>query len=194
MFWNRTDGAIAEVWENETAHKLETGGVPLWVTGAPGSVLVAWPALAAWQTLASRRMDVTQPLLPVGGVSPVWLAHLLAPQVAGPGPRPRDPAVLFAGADPVTVHATLAAVAADVAAPALEETIAGHVALDFAPRLVPGAAMSWETLPLLEIGEQPPAPTVEGVAVVEETGTAVDWPAWGALLLAFCLVLSAVLI
>lgn len=196
MFWNRNAAHITNAWEAEIAVKQETGAIPLLTTGAPSGALPAIPALSATHALTTRRQDITIPLLPVGGSSPVWLGHLLAPQprpdaLRDPEPWSSDPTVLFAGADPVTVQATLAALAADVAAPAQGETVPAHVAVEMAPRLVPGAAVGWETLPFLEVGERYPA----GDDLPElQPETSVDWSGWGAILLALCLVLSAVLI
>jgi hypothetical protein len=66
----------------------------------------------------------------------------------------------------------------------------------FAPRLAPGIAALWETLPFVEIGERPRPTLAEPGADPDATtlDPTSDWVAWGAMLLALCLVLSALLI
>lgn len=193
MYWNRAAADILRDWDAEIAVKLETGATPLLVTGAPTSALPALPGLEATQILAQTRRDLTLPLVPVGGASPVWLGWLLAPLPAGDGPWSRDPTVVYSGADPITVQAGLAAVAADVTAPALGEGIPAHVALELAPRLLPGATVPWEAFPFLDVGEarQVPPAAAHGQTVPPSL---TDWTGWGALMLALGLLLSAVLI
>lgn len=193
MYWNRAATDIARDWEAEIAVKLETGATPLLVTGAPSAMVPALPAVEATQMLARSRQDITLPLVPVGGSSPVWLSHLLAPLPRGDGPLPRDPTVVYTGADPITVQAGLAAVAADVAAPALGDGVPAYLALELAPRLLPGAVVAWESLPFLDVGEarQVPLPSADAP---HQAPALTDWTGWGALLLALGLVLAAVLV
>lgn len=195
MYWNRTTTASTEAWSAAIARMQETGGVPLLTGGAPAHAVTAWPTLAALQTLAAQRDDRTVPHVLLGGPSAIWTAALLSPHPSGPGPWPRDPVVLFAGADPTTVHAATAGLHATLTPPGLRDTIAAHWALEFAPRLEPAAAAGWESLPFVEMGESgiPLAPVPSAAPDGDEIPS-IDWAAWGTLLLALSLVLSAVLI
>lgn len=190
MVWNRTPDEIAADWQTEIETKLEAGTTPLLVTGTPALALHGAATLLAYQDLIARRNDITTPLLVAGGSSPLWTALLLAP---GERPATPLPAVVFGGPDPSIYLAsveTLSTGRLTAPSPVRSGTppaLAGY----FAPRLAPGATAAWESLPFVEAGERP-HPSVAGPAANDDPLHA--WIAWGALLLALCLVLSALLI
>lgn len=191
MYWYRSINQIAAAWDAEMAAKLEAGATPLMAAGAPSSLLSSVPTLLAMQQSVSQRDDVTVPLLVAGGSSSAWLALLLSPQPGGKSPAAPEPTVVFAGASPVTYHATLGVIAAGVTTPlgewsATTPDIAGH----FAPRRLPGAVAAWESLPFVEAGDRRTLPGDRQTTPDALT----DWVGGGVMLLALCLVLSALLI
>lgn len=191
MYWYRSINEIAAAWDAEMAAKLEAGATPLMAAGAPTSLLPSLPALLAMQQSVRQRTDVTVPLLVAGGSSSAWAALFLAPQPVGDRPAAPEPAVIFAGADPVTYHASLGMIAADVATPlGMWAGTTPDVASRFAPRLLPGAVANWESLPCIEAGDRPALPADRPLP----PDTLTDWIGGGVMLLALCLVLSALLI
>jgi hypothetical protein len=191
MYWHRLAGSVRDEWQTEIDHRLESGTAPVFVAGAPNALLPLATTLLAYQTLAGQRRDITTPLIIAGGSGPGWLALLLPSQPPRTESHSPEPTLLYGGADAATYLATLALVAplAEPAAPRLGLT--ADLAAQFAPRLQPGAPPAWEALPLIEVGE------TTGAALDTPQGTADpagDWIAYGAMVLAFCLVLSALLI
>lgn len=190
MIWNSSSTKIATAWQTEIETKLEAGATPLIQTGAPSNLLAGVPPLMAYRQFAARRTDITTPLMVAGGSSPLWLGLLLAPDDGRGVPLP---AVVFGGPDPVNQFATVSTLssgALTVPLPIRTGTPPALVSF-YAPRLAPGAPAPWEALPFVEVGERPqlgPADTAV------ESDPTYEWIAWGVLLLALCLVLSALLI
>lgn len=190
MIWNSSAAAIAAAWQTEIETKLEAGATPLLQTGASSSLLAGAAPLMAYHQFAARRTDITTPLVVAGGSSPLWLGLLLAPDDTRGVPLP---AVVFGGPDLVSQFATVLILSSGaLTAPSPIRTgtppaLAGF----YAPRLAPGAVTPWESLPFVEVGERPQLGPAD--AAVESDPTH-EWIAWGALLLALCLVLSALLI
>jgi hypothetical protein len=193
MYWNRSAADIAAAWQAEIESKFETGSTALLHAGAPDTLLTSATTLIGLQHSTVQRTDVATPLLLAGGNSALWLGLLLAPQLSS-SPHAPAPTVIYGGADATTYLAMMGMNAAGVttarmttAQPTQPLGLGAHLA----PRLQPGVATPWEMLPLLEAGEQPlPANAAGRVA----RDPADDWIAWGVMLLAFCLVLSALLI
>jgi hypothetical protein len=121
---------------------------------------------------------MTAPWLMTGGVDAAWLGALLSP-LARRGSLAPDPVVIYGGADDATQLATWAMTAGLDAAPA------------FAPRLHPGVAPAWQAWPLWEAGDPPPGSLQDRPVALDPVA---DWTAWGVMLLALCLVLSALLL
>lgn len=190
MYWNRSVAEIAAVWQTEVETKLEAGATPLLTTGTPASALSGTANLLAYQQFAAQRTDITLPLLIAGGGSALWLGLLLAPGASRGAPLPT---VVYGGPDPATYLASVAILSSGaLTTPALVQSGTPPAMMDFlAPRLAPGLSTPWEALPLVEIGERPQPALAGTAAILDPTG---DWIAWGALLLALCLVLSALLI
>jgi hypothetical protein len=189
MDWNRSADEITAAWQSEIETKLEAGATPLLIAGAPTLVYNATPALLALQSTVLLRRDLTIPLLVAGGTGALWPAVLLAPLGHTGAP---EPMAIYGGADPAAYLATLATLTTGAAAPptAVASGTPPDVAPWLAPRLQPGAPAPWEALPLVEAGERPAA-VPAGAPLLDPMA---DWIAWGAMLLALCLVLSALLI
>jgi hypothetical protein len=191
---NRSVSAIVRAWRQEIETKLEAGATPFLPVGAPNGVGRSVPTLLALQTLSARRVDLTQPLLPAGGSGALFAAALLAPLGRAGVP---EPTVVFTGPDPATHAAALATLTGGghAPAPAVATGTPAEAAGWLSPCIHPGAAAPWEALPLTEVGEQLPAHTladVEGELPAAASG--LDWMGYGGILLALCLVLTALLI
>ena len=107
--------------------------------------------------------------------------------------------MLFGGADEATYLAMVSLTAAQTAQSlgVLRPMTALEMGMQLAPRLQPGAATSWEMLPLLEVGEQPanvPPVSYHTAAKRPDADPTTEWIVWGVMLFVFCLVLSALLI
>jgi hypothetical protein len=133
-----------------------------------------------------QRTDVTAPWLITGDVGAAWLGALLSPlphraqrAPSGRGALAPEPVVVFGGVDAATQLATWAM------------TAGLDVAPELTPRLHAGVSPRWDAWPLLEAGDPPPSP-LQDQAVAPDP--AADWTAWGVMLLALCLVLSAFLL
>lgn len=191
MYWNRTAADIAAAWQGEIEGTLETGATAVLLGGAPSALATPLVTILSQQRASIQRSDVATPLLITGGTSAAWVALLLAPQPRS-GPIAPPPAVLYGGADAATYLALVGITVASVTAPdAVKSPIPPELVVQVAPRLQPGAATAWEKLPFVEVGELPNPPLALPAALPDPTG---DWIAWGVMLLAFCLVLSALLI
>lgn len=191
MYWYRSINEIAAAWDAEMAGKLEAGATPLMAAGAPSSLLVSVPTILAMQQSIAQRDDVTVPLLIAGGASNAWPALFLSPQPGVERPAAPEPMVIFGGADPVTYHATLGTIAPQMASSLGEwATTTPDIASRFAPRRLPGAVAAWEDLPFVEAGDQRLLPGDQPATADVLT----DWVGGGVMLLALCLVLSALLI
>ena len=175
----RSATEIADAWQAAIERDVELGRTPRLTMAAPDPATDAAAALLALQLATRQRTDMTAPWLLAGGPGAVWLAALLPPLPRGDAASVRGPMVVFGGADQATNLASWA-----MAAP-----------LDRAPELMPrlhaGARPRWETWPLLEAADPPPGPLVDRPVTPD---TATDWTAWGVMLLALCLVLSALLL
>lgn len=154
MLDNRTSQHIAAAWRTEIETSLESGQTPLLVVGRPFLELETAPTLLALQALAATRLDVTRPVVAVGGSGAAWPAALLLSRDSGRAPRAPDLRIYYTGADAATTMATLAIhqrSAADLPqqSPALRRLLAQshEVNWQFEPRRTPGAATWWETLP-----------------------------------------------
>ncbi len=193
MYWDPLAGTVRAEWQTEIDHRLETGAVPVLIAGAPNALLPMATTLLAYQALAAQRRDITTPLIIAGGNGGGWLGLLLPGLSAGKDAQSPAPTVIYAGADTATYLATLALVAPMAEPAAVPIGMTDDLAAQFAPRLQPGAPVAWEALPFVEVGESPGAPlaAANGESLVDPL---VDWVAWGAMVLAFCLVLSALLI
>jgi hypothetical protein len=194
MYWKRTAAEIAAAWQAEIENKLEAGATPLLVAGAPGRSYDGTTTLLAYQTMAARRGDMSAPLLAAGGASALWLGMLLAP---ADGAAAVAPAVVFAGADPATYLAGVATLSSGALAPPAPVATGTppSLALWLSPRLQPGAPAPWEALPFAEVGERPQPMLAQSNSPLDPAADPIgDWIAWGAMLLALCLVLSALLI
>jgi hypothetical protein len=191
MMWNRTAAEITTAWETEIEIKQEAGATPLLNAGAATSAYGGLATLLAYQSWMARRTDMTTPVLAAGGSSPLWLGLLLGPTGGAGAP---EPAVVFGGPDPATFQAGVAALTSGAAAP--PAVVAAGTPAEYtiwlAPSVQPGAVVPWEALPFVEIGERPqPGLVANELRPVDPTA---DWIAWGTMLLALCLVLSALLI
>lgn len=198
MYWNRSANDIAAAWQAEIERKLETGSSALLLGGAPDTLLTSATTLLGLQSSTLQRTDIATPSLLAGGNSALWLGLLLSPQPTGSGPHAPTPTVIYGGADTATYLALVGLTATQDAQPL-------GMGAQLAPRLQPGVATSWESLPLLEAGEQPPFGMDVGLDAIAAQATVNtgmnpvndptnDWIVWGIMLLAFCLVLSALLI
>jgi hypothetical protein len=191
MMWNRTAAAIAAAWKAELENKQEAGATLLLNAGAPSLAYGGLATLLAFQSWMAQRTDMTTPTLVAGGSSPLWLGLLLGPTDGTGAP---EPAVVFGGPDPATFQASVATSASGIAIP--PAMVAAGTPAEYttwlAPRLQPGAVAPWEALPFVEIGERPqPSLVANDTRPMDPTA---DWIAWGTMLLALCLVLSALLI
>ncbi len=190
MYWNRSASQIAAAWQTEIETKLEAGATPLLLTGTPSLALTGIIALPAYQQLMAQRTDITTPLLVAGGSSALWLGLILAPNERRSTPLP---AVVYGGPDPATYLANVQTLSTGrLAPPALAHSGApAALAPFYAPRVTPAVPAAWETLPFVEVGEGPQPALAPSTL---DTDPADDWIAWGTMLLALCLVLSALLI
>jgi hypothetical protein len=192
MYWNRSAADIRAAWQIEIESKLETGATALLLGGMPSSLTSSAATLLALQDASAQRSDVATPLLVAGGNSTAWLGLLLAPQPTGDSPNVPPPMLVYGGADEATYLAIVGLTAAAVTTPGTTKPSIPHeLAGQIAPRLQPGAATAWEALPFVEVGEQPTPPLALSTTQSDPTN---DWIAWGVMLLAFCLVLSALLV
>jgi hypothetical protein len=194
MYWNRSAADIAAAWQAEIESKLETGSTALLLGGAPANLTTNVSTLLGLQNITVQRNDVAIPLLVAGGNSALWLGLLLPPQPTGSGPSAPSPTIVYGGADEATyiaiVALTTTLVSQPIATPGAAKAVTPlEMGMNFAPRLQPGVAAAWETLPFVEVGEQP---TPSLASAIPDPTT--DWVAWGVMLLALCLVLSAMLI
>jgi hypothetical protein len=196
MYWNRSAADIAAAWQAEIESRLETGATAVLLAGIPNNMTTSTATLLALQNSAIQRNDIATPLLVAGGNSAIWLAMLLPPQPAGSDLRAPLPTLVYGGADEAT-YLTIAGLTTAFASQtpsassAARSNLSPEMGVQFAPRLQPGAATDWEMLPLVEVGEQP-TPALAGTPIAADpTG---DWIAWGMMLFALCLVLSAFLI
>ena len=198
MYWNRSAGDVATAWQAEIENKLETGTPALLQGGAPDSLLASVTTLLGLQRSTLQRTDIATPWLVTGGNSALWLGLLLPcqPQAsnADSNPNTPTPTVIYGGADAATYLAMIELTTARGAQPL-------GMGAQFAPRLQAGVATPWEMLPLLEAGEQSahgtdaafPQSSPQSLVDTDNDPTG-DWIVWGIMLLAFCLVLSALLI
>ena len=180
----RSAAEIVAAWQTAIERDVEVGRTPRLTLGAPGLATDATAALLALQTATVQRTDVTAPWLMIGGADVTWLAALLSPLPRGGAPLAPEPVVVFGGADDATNLAMWAMTAQLDTAP------------DLAPRLHAGAPPRREAWPLLEAGD-PREPFGCGPLLdrtVRERDPAADWTVWGVMLLALCLVLSALLL
>jgi len=196
MYWNRSAADISAAWQAEIESKLETGSTALLVGGRSDNMISGIATLLALQNSTVQRNDVATPLLLAGGNSAVWLGLLLSPQPSGNGVVAPPPTLIYGGADEATYWSTVELSNSYVARlSSLSGRVKGdtlpELSTQFAPRLQPGADTDWEMLPFVEVGDAPTPSLVETLASPDPTG---DWIAWGVMLLAFCLVLSALLI
>lgn len=190
MYWNRSASQIAAAWQTEIETKLEAGATPLLMTGTPSLALAGMAALSAYQQFMAQRTDITTPLLVTGGSSALWLGLLLAPGEQRATPLP---AVVCGGPDAATYLASVQTLSTGrlTAPPLVRSGAPAALAPFYAPRVTPAVPAAWETLPFVEVGEGP-RPTLAPSS--PDLDPANDWIAWGAMLLALCLVLSALLI
>lgn len=196
MYWNRSAADISAAWQVEIESKFETGATAVLLGGASSNVASSTSTLLALQNSTLQRHDVATPQLVAGGNSATWLALLLPPLPAGNSPTAPPPAVVFGGADEATHMAIVGLTAAQASQMTPAPSIARastpqEVGMNLAPRLQPGATTAWEMLPFVEVGEQP----TPALALTTATHDPVsDWIAWGIMMLAFCLVFTAILI
>ncbi|MCC6454969.1 MAG: hypothetical protein IT328_08515 [Caldilineaceae bacterium] len=199
MYWNRSAADIAAAWQAEIESKLETGATAVLLGGTSSNMITGATTLLALQNSTIQRNDIATPLLVAGGSSALWLGLLLPPQPAGHSSFAPPPTLIYAGADEATYLAvawltsslTTAPGSQPHAAPGAHTGTAQEIGIHFAPRLQPGAPTAWEMLPFVEVGEQPIPPLA--MTPVPSDPTA-DWTTWGVIILAFCLILSALLI
>lgn len=196
MYWNRSAADIAAAWQVEIESKFETGATAVLLGGAPNGMVTGVTTLLGLQNSTRQRHDVATPVLVAGGNSATWLGLLLPPLPASSGPIAPPPTLVYGGADEATYLAVvgLAGALAEQTVPALgpaRVSTLQEIGMNFAPRLQPGAATAWEMLPFTEVGEQP---TPALALTTAPPDSSADWIAWGMMLLAFCLVFSALLI
>lgn len=208
MYWNRSAAEIAALWQVEIENKFETGTTALLLGGSRNSLIASAPALLALQYSMRHRNDIATPLLVAGGNSAHWLGLLLPPLPTGSAPTAPLPTVIYGGADEATYLAVVGLTSALANQSLMQSrstsgtpvsSTPSEMGVLLAPHLHPGAAADWEMLPLLEVGEQPAPGYATGLSPELAMTTAAadpagDWIAWGVMLLAFCLVLSALLI
>jgi hypothetical protein len=204
MYWNRSAAEIAAAWQAEIESKLETGATAVLFGGASSNLTTGATTLLALQNSTIQRNDIATPLLVAGGNSALWLGLLLPPQPAGDSSFAPSPTLVYAGADEATYLAVAWLTSSltsgqgsqsyAVTGATYPESPSGasqEMGIHFAPRLQPGAPTAWEMLPFVEVGEQPIPALAMGSAPSDST---TDWITWGVMILAFCLVLSALLI
>jgi hypothetical protein len=193
MFWSRSPGDIVRAWEGEIETQLELGARPLLSLGYNDAATHNLAALLALAALATKRRDVTAPVMPVGGSGLLWAAALLRPDravVAGPP----EIAVRFSGADLATETASLLLYEHGRHSGAPLEIGLPPVAMRrwFAPQTQAGADAPWEAMPF--VAQPHDAPTPGGQSHwfgTDWIGT--DWIGWAAILAASALVLAAIL-
>jgi hypothetical protein len=192
MYWNRSAAEIAAAWQAEIESKLETGSTALLQAGAPDTLLTSTTTLLGLQHSTVQRTDIATPRLVAGGNSALWLGLLLSPH-ASSGPHAPAPMIIYGGADAATYLATVSMTGGTTGGTTTAQPLG--MGAHLAPRLQPGVATPWEMLPLLEAGEQPlPASAAGSPSSRAFHDPADDWIAWGVMLVALCLVLSALLI
>ena len=197
MYWNRSAADITAAWQEEIESKLETGATAVLLGGTPSSLTTGAATLLALQDASIQRADVATPLMVAGGNSAVWLGLLLSPQPTGHSPSAPSPTLIYGGGDEATYLAIVGLTASAITTPGtVKPSIPNELVGQIAPRLQPGAATAWEALPFVEVGEQPIPPLALPSLSLTATRSdpTSDWIAWGIMLLAFCLVLSALLI
>jgi hypothetical protein len=200
MYWNRSAAEIAAAWQAEIESKLETGATAVLLGGVPNNVSSNAATLLAIQESTLQRNDVATPLLVAGGNSALWLGLLLPPQPVGSALNAPPPTLVYGGADEATYLAIVGlttALANQSLSPSgvAKSSTAPEMGVQFAPRLQPGANTAWEMLPFVEVGEQPTPALAMATASVDPAGDPTgDWIAWGIMLFALCLVISALLI
>ncbi len=175
----RSTAEIAAAWQAAIERDVEVGRTPRLSMGAPDPVTDAAAALLALQGAAIQRTDMTAPWLLVGGAGATWLAALLSPLPSGDAPLAPEPVVVYGGADAAT-HLAMWAMTAEL-----------DTAPELAPRVHAGVLPRWAMWPLLEAADPPPGPLLDRPLAPD---SAADWTAWGVMLLALCLVLSALLL
>jgi hypothetical protein len=197
MYWNRSAADITAAWQEGIESKLETGATAVLLGGTPSSLTTSAATLLALQNASTERTDVATPLLVAGGNSAAWLGLLLPPQPIGHSSGAPAPTLVYGGVDEATYLAIVGLTVGSIATPGtVKPSIPNELVGQIAPRLQPGAATAWEALPFVEVGEQPIPPLALSSLALTATRSdpTSDWIAWGVMLLAFCLVLSALLI
>jgi len=185
MFWNRHPMALPAAWQADLEAGLEAGQTPLLDLGISASPLGGLPALSALHQLAADRVDVTMPLIVVGGSDAGWPAALLL--VTARPQRSSAAAIAYAGADwssylasltVLTPHAPLGS-GRNAATPASMTPL-------FMPSGQADASLRAEVLPFA---------LVEAIdSSGQLTALPDDWVTWGALGITVSLILLALLL
>lgn len=179
----------------------ESGNAPVLELGVSHILSDSTMSMLALQRWAAQRHDVTTPFIPAGGTGPGWIAAMLRPV---PGYEERvapEPTIVYAGANKAEYLASLnllhaAADRSGTLAPA-------HMAIpasQFVPQSQPGKTVSWDSLPFVDLFGPVSFASAETAGDVDNgvqnaSGDPVqDWLAWTGLLMAFFLVLLAVLL
>jgi len=188
MSYRKDAAAIRTHWQSQIDESLEAGEALLLEVGVNTSVLHSLGALIALERLAAERVDVTSPLLLVGGDGVAWSAMLLTP--AASTTTTLVPAIMpfYAGADPATYQASLATLSS-VSTHARQHIATGlplamHSLL--MPETQPGIAALWSSLPFVLVAQAASA----DAGVAERDG----WLQWLTLLVVVGLLIVALFI
>ena len=202
MFWNRSPSSIVQFWQDDAEQNIEAGSTPVIEFGVSNMPSDNTPAFLALQRWSVQRTDVSTPIIPAGGVGPLWMAAMMRPAPRYSQTHAPEPLVLYTGANDAEYLSSVTILHAAVA-PSAPDTprraaIPGSY---FAPRSQPGMSIPWDSLPFLETYDPQPfaargeAPGDEGAGTEESHGDPTqDWLAWTALLLALFLILLAVVL
>ena len=121
MLWYRTEKAIIEQWQADTAYSLEAGGKPILNLGSSNTTLDGLLGIRALQKMNGEQENIVQPLVAMGGQSSLWLFVLLQTTRIHSNSRPNDeqpysnrtnhfadePDIIFTASDPATHIAAL---------------------------------------------------------------------------------------
>jgi len=77
VLWHRTEKAIIEQWQADSAYSIEAGEQPLFNLGSSDTTIDGLLGINALQKMIQKRDSIVQPVIAVGGECPLWLFMLL---------------------------------------------------------------------------------------------------------------------
>ncbi len=195
---DRTDAAaIRTHWQGQIDESLEAGEALLLEMGVGHSVLTQLGALRALERLAAERVDVTAPLLVVGGDGVAWAATLLSSAPVLPtssNATALAPAItpFYVGADQATYMASLATLPA-VSTHTRQHMVTG-LPVGMQSLLLPetqlGVAARWSSLPFALVAQAQAVGDAESADVDDQDA----WLQWLTLLIVVGLLIVALFI